>query len=67
MCVCVCGQAYLLVHENLAVANLRDDADDVDARWVLQHHTTVLAQLLPFKGPKKPLFSSSFLPFFFDA
>ena len=41
MCVSVCGQAYL--HENLAVANLRDDPDDVDVPWALQHHTTSAA------------------------
>ena len=59
MCVCVYVSAYL--HENLAVANLRDDAD-VDARRILQHHTISAAAAAVYGSHKTSFF---FLFFFF--
>lgn len=63
MCACVYVSAYL--HENLAVANLRDDADDVDARWILQHHTISAAATAVYGSHKASFFFLSFSSFFF--
>lgn len=65
VCVCVCVYVSAYLHENLAVANLRDDADDVDARWILQHHTTSAAVTAVYGSHKASFFLLFFFSFFF--